>query len=122
MNNRVIHFEIPSDDPERSMEFFKKVFDWKFRQFGSEPYWVAITGDSDAPGINGAVMKKRDPQQPVVNTISVEDIEHAIKKIEAAGGKIVRPVMPIPSVGWLAFFSDPDGNMHGIMQEDTSAI
>ncbi|MEO8147710.1 MAG: hypothetical protein ABI723_08750 [Bacteroidia bacterium] len=43
------------------------------------------------------------------------------KSIENAGGKIVVPKMPIPSYGWLAYFTDLDGNIHGIMQEDKNA-
>ena len=27
--SRVVHFEIPADDPERAVEFYKKVFGWK---------------------------------------------------------------------------------------------
>ena len=121
MSNRVTHFEIPSDNPEKNMKFYKDVFDWTFKQFGQEQYWYAISGDESTPGINGAVMKRVEPGQPVTNNISVENIDEAIKKIEKAGGKIVKPKMAIASVGWLAFFSDPDGNCLGIMQEDKNA-
>lgn len=121
MNNRVVHFEIPCDNPEKVMEFFKEVFGWKFQQFGNEQYWSADTGDSKAPGIGGGIMKKRDPNQPVVNSILVESVDEFIAKIEKAGGQIVVPKMPIPAVGWLAYFKDPDGNIHGIYQNDPSA-
>jgi len=121
MSNRVTHFEIPSDNPEANMKFFTEAFGWKFMQFGKEQYWLAATGDEKSPGINGAVMKKRDPKQPVVNAIIVKNIEEAIRHIGKAGGKMVMPKRAIPSVGWLAFFTDPDGNIHGIMQEDKNA-
>lgn len=121
MSNRVVHFEIPSDDPEKSVEFFKKVFGWKFRHFGEQEYYLATTGEDTSPGINGAVMRKIGEGQPVINTISVEDLEKTMKDIESSGGKIVKPKSIIPGVGWLAFFADPDGNMHGIMQEDRGA-
>ena len=26
--------------------------------------------------------------------------------------------MPVPTVGWLAYFADPDGNIHGVWQEE----
>lgn len=63
MNNRVVHFEIPCDNPEKTIEFFKNVFGWTFQQFGTEQYWIAMTGHEKKTGINGAVMKKRDPKQ-----------------------------------------------------------
>jgi predicted enzyme related to lactoylglutathione lyase len=120
MNNRVVHFEIPCDNPEKTVDFFKNVFGWTFQKFGNEQYWLAMTGDAKEPGINGAIMKKRDKAQPVVNSISVNDIDEKIKQIENAGGKIVVPKMPVPTVGWLAYFADPDGNIHGVWQEDSS--
>ena len=121
MSNRVTHFEIPSDNPEVNMKFFKEVFGWTFEQFGKEQYWLAISGDESTPGINGAVMKKVEQGQPVCNTISVRNIDEVMKNIEKAGGKIIKPKFAVTSVGWLAFFADPDGNCHGIMQEDKNA-
>jgi len=121
MGDRVVHFEIPSDNPEKSMAFFKNVFDWNFQGYENGEYWIAITGDEKTPGINGAVMKKRDPKQPLVNSISVQNIDSSIQKIEKAGGKIVVPKAVIPGIGWSAYFTDPDGNIHGVYQEDPSA-
>ena len=116
-----MHYEIPCDNPDKTMDFFKEVFGWTFQQFGNEQYWSVITGDSKSPGINGGLMKKRDPKQPVANSIDVSNIDQYIAKIEKAGGKIVVPKMPIPTVGWLAYFTDPDGNIHGVYQNDPSA-
>ncbi|NOT38107.1 MAG: VOC family protein [Saprospiraceae bacterium] len=121
MSNRVVHFEIPCDNPEKTMDFFKEVFGWTFQQFVPEQYWVVITGDEKSPGINGGLMKRKDPKQPVSNSIDVADLDKAVTDIEKAGGKIVVPKMPIPAVGWLAYFTDPDGNIHGIYQNDPSA-
>ena len=121
MSNRVKHFEIPSANPEVTMKFFTKVFGWKFQQFGKQEYWLANTGDETSPGINGAIMKEVAPGQPVINTIFVDHIDDMIDKIQKNGGKIHKQKMPIPGVGWLAFFTDPDGNMHGVMQEDKRA-
>jgi predicted enzyme related to lactoylglutathione lyase len=82
---------------------------------------MADTGSNEKPGINGAIMKRKDPAQPVVNSINVNDINKSISAIEANGGTIVVPKMPIPGLGWLAYFKDPDGNIHGIMQDDPNA-
>ncbi len=121
MSNRVVHFEIPCDKPEQTMEFFTKVFDWKFQQYGDEGYWLATTGDEKSHGINGAIMKKRDPNQPVVNAIDVANIDSTIGNIEKAGGTIVVPKMAIPTMGWVAYFKDPDGNIHGVFETNGTA-
>lgn len=119
--SRVVHFEIPAEDPQKIIQFFNAVFDWKFTQWGDEGYWLAETGDKSTPGIDGAVMKKRHPDQPMVNTIQVDDVELIGTKITEAGGEVVVPKMPIQGVGYLIFFKDPEGNIHGAMHNDPSA-
>jgi uncharacterized protein len=36
MSNRVVHFEIPCDNPLKTMDFFREVFGWSFQQFSTE--------------------------------------------------------------------------------------
>jgi predicted enzyme related to lactoylglutathione lyase len=119
--NRVVHFEIPSDDPGKSLAFYKEVFGWSMHQWGAESYWLTTTGPDTAPGINGAIMQKKHPQQPVVNTIEVDDMERTIAAIEKNGGQVVVPLSAVPGIGWLAYFKDPDGNISGIMKNDKAA-
>lgn len=103
------------------MTFFEKVFNWKFDQFGDQDYWFAKTGEDETPGINGAIIKKRHPDQPVKNSIEVKSIDSSAKQIAQAGGEIVVPKMPIPGMGWLAFFKDPYGNIHGLWEKERNA-
>ena len=44
-----------------------------------------------------------------------------IAKVEANGGEITMPKMAVPGVGWMAYFKDPEGNIHGMMQSDPGA-
>jgi len=120
--NRPIHFEIPANDPKKIMAFFTKVFGWNFQKWeGPVDYWLAMTGPKEQPGIDGGILVKRDPAQPMVNTMDVVDLDACVKTIEANGGSICVPKMPVPGVGWLAYFKDPEGNIHGIMQNDPGA-
>ena len=79
------------------------------------------TGEDSQPGINGGMMKRRDPSGSVYNTIQVPSVDQFVKKIESKGGIIVLPKMAIPGVGWLAYFKDTEGNISGIHQPDPSA-
>jgi predicted enzyme related to lactoylglutathione lyase len=121
MSNRVVHFEIPCNNPGKTMDFFKEVFGWRFEQFGKEEYWSVMTGDESSPGIDGGIMKRKNPNQPIANSIQVDNLDETIKHIENSGGKIVVPKMAIPLVGWLAYFKDPDGNIHGLFKDDPEA-
>lgn len=121
MDSRVIHFEIPTELPERSTQFYSQVFGWKFSKWGEENYWLCETGDSHQPGINGAMVLRQKENQPVINTIGVSNIDQTIEAIKNNGGTIVVEKMPIEHIGWLVYFKDPDGNLFGALQNDPAA-
>ncbi len=116
--SRVVHFEIPADDPERAVEFYKKVFGWKIDKWeGPMDYWLVKTGEDDEMGINGAIMPKEFGDK-VRNTIAVESLDEAIKKIEAQGGKMLTEKQTIPNIGVMAAFKDTEGNISVILKPD----
>jgi len=116
---RVIHFEIPAENPERVVEFYKDVFGWSFQKWaGPQEYWLANTG-TDGPGINGGIMRKQHPGQGTCNTIDVANVDEAARQVQEKGGKLVVPKMEIPGVGFLVYCQDPDGNTFGMLQAAT---
>lgn len=121
---RVVHFGVNAAEPDRAAKFYADVFGWKFQKWeGGVDYWMIKTGEEGEPGIDGGMMKKCDenPMAGTVNTIAVPSVDEYIEKIAAAGGKVTAPKMAIPTVGWLAYFEDTEGNTFGIMEEDESA-
>jgi hypothetical protein len=56
-----------------------------------------------------------------VNTTNVANLEETAAAIEANGGACVVPKMPVPGIGWLAYFKDLDGHIFGVMQMDPAA-
>ena len=120
--SRVTHFEIPADNPERAIKFYKKVFGWKIEKWdGPIEYWLIMTGPEDEPGIDGGLARREDPDTVVENIIDVKDLDQSIKEVEANGGTIVRPKMAVPGVGWMAYFIDTEGNIFGMMETDLQA-
>jgi predicted enzyme related to lactoylglutathione lyase len=119
--SRVIHFEIPASDPERASTFYKKVFGWKIEKWpGPMEYWMVTTGAEGTPGINGGLMKNTDVKT-TTNTIGVESVDKAIETVKKAGGKLVQPKTPIPTVGYFAYLEDTEGNLFGVLQPDQNA-
>ncbi len=119
--SRVIHFEIPAVDPERAAAFYKKTFGWKFEKWpGPTEYWVVNTGADGTPGINGGLIKKGDVST-TTNTIGVDSVDKAIATVTSAGGKLIMPKTPIPTVGYFAYCQDTEGNLFGVMQPDPNA-
>ena len=125
--SRVIHFEIQADKPQRAMEFYTKLFGWKFDKWpGPQEYWLITTGPNDKPGINGGLLPRRAPNvgdalTAYVCTIATLSVDECVAKAVSSGGQNVVPKMAIPGVGWLAYCKDTEGNIFGVMHDDPSA-
>jgi predicted enzyme related to lactoylglutathione lyase len=124
---RVVHFEIHAENPERAIEFYQKSFGWEFQKWeGPMEYWLVMTGPTDQPGIDGGLVKRQgkiDGEAVIayVCTIDVPDIDATISTVQKNGGTIAVPKMPVPTVGWLVYFKDTEGNIFGAMQQDADA-
>lgn len=130
--NRVVHFEIHAEDPERAIRFYKTVFGWDFPVWMEEPdkYWGVMTAppESTELGINGGLLVRRGekPQagqsvNAFVCTIQVASIDQTIQKIEAAGGAVATPKHALMGMAWQAYYTDTEGNLFGIHQPDPHA-
>ncbi len=120
--SRVVHFEIPADDPERSIKFYETVFGWTIEKWdGPIEYWLIITGDEDKPGIDGGLARREDPETGVENTIDVKNLDQTLADVKANGGTILRSRMAVPGVGWMAYIKDTEGNTFGLMESDENA-
>lgn len=129
MANRVVHFEIHAQDPERVVAFYQELFGWRITKWdGPVDYWLITTGDESEPGINGAVVKRQGSQpqggEPVIAfvcTVDVADIDQMMEKAKRAGAETAVDKMSVPGVGWLCYLKDTDGNIFGMMQNDPQA-
>jgi predicted enzyme related to lactoylglutathione lyase len=118
---RVVHFEIHADQLERAVAFYQRVFDWDVQRWeGSTDYWLVTTGPEEGPGINGAIMP-RVHGGSTYNTIDVPSVDEFAERIIEAGGEVVMPRTPVPGVGYMAYCSDTEGNVFGIMEVDETA-
>jgi len=128
MAARVAHFEIHAANPQRAIEFYTKTLGWEIHQWADQPYWLINTGPADAPGINGGLLPRRG-DEPVdgqavnayVCTVIVDSLDETLESVTANGGTIALPKMPVPTIGWLAYFKDTEGNIFGAMQNDPNA-
>ncbi len=131
MANRVIHFEIQADEPERAAQFYRNVFGWKIDKWPGLDwdYWVVMTAEQDSkePGIHGGLLKRpvalaeQCGANAFVCTVQVENYEEMAKKIEMAGGKVAMPKFALPKMAWQGYYLDTEGNTFGIHQPDENA-
>ena len=119
---RIVHFDIPSDSPERAQKFYQDVFGWKFYKWdGPMEYWMIRTGDDNQPGINGGLARRMPGQIGMTNTVDVPSLDEYTAKIQSNGGQVLIPRMPIPGVGYFATCMDTEGNIFGMIQMDQNA-
>lgn len=116
-SQRIVHFEIPADQPEALTRFYADLFEWKFHKaaFPGPEYWLCETG-ADGPGINGAIMQRQHPQHPWMNYVNVPSIDAALETATRLGGKVALPRTPVPGVGAYAAVIDPQGNFCGLWE------
>lgn len=119
---RPIHLEIPADNPDRAVKFYETTFGWKFQLWaGPQKYWLFESGDEKTPGINGGLLERNPMMAGPVATLDVASVDEASAAVQKNGGTIVAPKFPVPGIGWLAYFKDPEGNVFGMMQADQAA-
>jgi predicted enzyme related to lactoylglutathione lyase len=108
--------------------FYTGVFGWQAQMLGEDAgnYVLVSTAESDENGqptkpgaINGGLfMKTSDNTAPSV-VISVDDIKAHVKKVGAAGGKVLGEPVEIPGIGWYVSFIDTEGNRVSMLQPST---
>ena len=115
---KIVHFEIPADNPQRAIDFYTKVFGWKITKWEGEfDYWLVETGEEDEPGINGAI-KPKEFGNMISDVIGVDSYDDFTRKIEAEGGKMVSKKMNIPGIGITGAFQDTEGNILSIIEAE----
>lgn len=105
--------ELVTSDPERAKRFYTDTIGWSFEGMPMDDgstYWVAINGGQPVAGF----FPTNRPGFDGVPTgwmpyLAVDDVDTRVKKAEAAGAKLMRPIFDIPNVGRIAVLTEPGG-------------
>lgn len=114
----VVHFEVNAKDPTVLSAFYSKLFGWHVESMPDMGY--EMVDPHAGKGIGGGFNKADDVTQATVFYVATPDLGATIAKLEKLGGKIVVPITEIPSVVTFAQFSDPSGNIVGLVLDDGS--
>jgi hypothetical protein len=109
---KICHIDVPAPDLAKARAFYTKVFGWKCSAMrGMEGYLFWSAGDA-AGGFNG---DEKPARGGITMFLAVAEIPAALRKVERAGGKVVRTKTTIPGgYGFMATFLDPNGNRMGL--------
>ena len=129
MDRTIVHFEIPVDDPDRAVEFYRDLFGWAITkaEAASQEYWPVSTvpvdsdGRPERPGINGGLVRRNGRDEGLVNYVEVEDVAQYATDAVALGGEVVVPRTAVAGMGWFVRLKDTEGNVFGLWQTDRKA-
>ncbi|MBL0913881.1 MAG: VOC family protein [Bacteroidia bacterium] len=114
MKNMINWFEIPAADLSRAAGFYKNVLNVPIEEtemFGTRMGFLP----SDGTAVSGAIVQGGGYEPSANGTLVYlnggEDLQSALDRVEANGGKILAPKTQIsPEVGFFAIFLDTEGN------------
>lgn len=133
----IVHFEIPSDNLERTKKFYTELFGWKMEKMpgtDQREYWTFFTttndrGSSSSSGggegdelrtVSGGMMERQMPQEPIMIYIGVDSVTEYSNKVERLGGKVIKQKTEVPGYGWFAICTDTENNGFALWEANTN--
>lgn len=129
----IVHFEIPSDNLERTKKFYTDLFGWKIEKMpgtGQKEYWTFATTTNDKGGSNngggeqrtvsGGMLERQMPQEPIMIYIGVDSVTEYSNKVESLGGKVIKQKTEVPGYGWFAICTDTENNGFALWEANTN--
>jgi predicted enzyme related to lactoylglutathione lyase len=132
----IAHFEIPSNNLERTKKFYTELFGWKMEKMpgtDQREYWTFFTTtndrDSSSSGggggdelrtVSGGMMERQMPQEPIMIYIGVDSVTEYSNKVERLGGKVIKQKTEVPGYGWFAICTDTENNGFALWEANTN--
>ncbi len=114
-------FEIPVSDFARAKSFYQTIFDFEMPEMDMGPIKMGILlHDQENGGVGGAICcgegykaAGNDGLKAYLN--GGKDLNVVLNRVAGAGGALVMPKTEIaPGMGYMAFFTDSEGNVVGL--------
>jgi len=112
MADPISYFEFAGPDAAGLARFYETVFGWKTAP-GPFPNYLSVAADAGA-GLAGGFRQEEKAER--VLYVRVADLDGAIAKVVAEGGRVLIPPTLVPGVVHFALFEDPQGNRTGLMK------
>ncbi len=113
--NAINWFEIPATNIVRAKMFYEQIFEikmeemempgMKYAMFPFDPMQGKVAG-----GLAQSPMHTPSMTGSIIYLNANPDLQNVLNRIEKAGGKITMPKTSIGENGFMAFFTDTEGN------------
>lgn len=115
MGQPIVHFEIMGKDAVKLHKFYADLFSWKVGDAMPDMGMYAMV-DAASSGVAGGIGQEPTGTARTTVYVQVPDLQATLDKAVALGGKVAMPPTDIPGVVSLAQFTDPDGNLIGLVK------
>jgi uncharacterized protein len=106
-HEKINYVEYPSRDLAGTKRFFSEAFGWSFEDYG--PDYTAFCDQGLDGGFFRSDLAARTETGSALVVLYSDDLEGTLDKVEAAGGKVVKPIFSFPG-GRRFHFIEPGGN------------
>jgi predicted enzyme related to lactoylglutathione lyase len=115
-----IHWnELLTHDVEKTKAFYGATVGWTYSSMpmAGGSYWLFMPEGADKPagGMMEVPLGGDMPTDRWFTYLAVDDIDGALSRIAAHGGKVLRPAFDVPGVGRIAIIEDATGAVMGWM-------
>ena len=113
-HEKLDYVEFPARDLIATRNFFKQVFGWHFEEFG--PDYCAFSGQGLDGGFYRSELYSTTQSGAALLVFYSENLEDTQARIEASGGRIVKPIFEFPG-GRRFHFSEPSDNEFAVWSD-----
>ena len=113
-HEKINYVEFPAARLEATRTFFEQVFGWRFEDFG--PDYCAFSGAGLDGGFYRSDLYSSTRNGAALVVFYSRDLNATLAKIEAAGGRIEKPIFEFPG-GRRFHFSEPCGNEFAVWSD-----
>ena len=114
----VCWFELSSDDPEESSNFYSSVFGWSVEERtmeSLEKYWIFSCEGIPTAGMHSQ-LKITSGRQLWLPYVMVENLSQHVKSCTELGGSVISGSITEPGIGEYAVLADIEQNIFGIAE------
>lgn len=113
------HVELNTADTTAATAFYNKLFGWKTTAMPGMAYTMIETGTD----VGGGIQQKPMPEAPNhwLPYVEVASVKKAIATAKKLGANVVVDFMPLPDMGAIGIFVDPQGAALGVWEPEQKA-
>ena len=113
-HEKINYLEFPSNDIQKSKDFFSRVFGWSFQDFGQQ--YTAFPNQGINGGFYRSNLHSSTSNGAALIVFYSENLENTLDKIKNSGGTIIKSTFSFPG-GRRFHFAEPCGNEFAVWSD-----